>query len=84
MSTILIFPGQGSQRIGMASDFFGAHQEAREVFEEASETLNLDMARLCFSDNGQLNLTEFTQPAILTAEIAMFRSLEAINSSMEP
>ena len=77
MSTIIVFPGQGSQRIGMASDFYDAHQEARDVFEEASEALNLDMARLCFSENEQLHLTEYTQPSILTAEIAMLRSLEA-------
>ena len=77
MSTIIVFPGQGSQRIGMASDFFDAHQEARDVFEEASEALNLDMARLCFSENEQLHLTEYTQPSILTAEIAMLRCLEA-------
>jgi len=77
MSTIIVFPGQGSQRIGMASDFYDAHQEARDVFEEASETLNLDMARLCFSENEQLHLTEYTQPSILTAEIAMLRSLES-------
>ena len=77
MSTIIIFPGQGSQRIGMASDFYDAHQEARDVFEEASDTLNLDMARLCFTENEQLHLTEYTQPSILTAEIAMLRSLEA-------
>ena len=76
MSTIIVFPGQGCQRVGMASDFYDAHQAARDVFEEASETLNLDVARLCFSENEPLHLTEYTQPCILTAEIAMFRSLE--------
>ena len=77
MSTIIVFPGQGSQRIGMAADFFEQHAEARSVFEEASDALNLDMKHLCFEENDRLNLTEFTQPAIVTAEIAMLRSLEA-------
>ena len=75
MSTIIVFPGQGSQRVGMAADFFEAHAEARAVFEEASDALNLDVAKLCFEENNQLHLTEFTQPAIVTAEIAMFRAL---------
>ena len=77
MSTIIVFPGQGSQRVGMAADFYEANAQARAVFDEASEALNLDMARLCFEENDLLNLTEFTQPAIVTAEIAMFRSLTA-------
>ena len=77
MSTIIVFPGQGSQHVGMAQDFFEAHAPARQVFEEASDALNLDMAKLCFEDNDQLHLTAFTQPAILTAEIAMFRALES-------
>ena len=77
MTSIIVFPGQGSQRIGMASDFYEQHSEARLVFTEASDALNFDIARLCFDDNDQLNLTEFTQPAIVTAEIAMLRTLEA-------
>ena len=77
MSTIIVFPGQGSQRTGMASDFYEAHAEARSVFEEASEALNLDMATLCFEEDDRLNLTEYTQPAIVTAEIAMYRSLQS-------
>ncbi len=77
MTSIIVFPGQGSQRIGMASDFYEQHDVARQVFTEASDALNFDIARLCFEENDQIHLTEFTQPAIVTAEIAMLRTLEA-------
>ncbi len=75
MSTVIVFPGQGSQKNGMAQDFVEAYPAARRVFEEASDALNLDVARLCFEDDNRLNLTEFTQPAIVTAEIAMWTVL---------
>lgn len=77
MSIVIVFPGQGSQRTGMAQDFFEASPVARDVFAEASTALNMDVARLCFEEDDRLNLTEFTQPAILTAEIAMWRTLES-------
>ncbi len=77
MSEIIVFPGQGAQRNGMARDFHEQYPEARAVFAEASEALDLDVAALCFEEDVRLNLTEYTQPAILTAEIAMFRVLMA-------
>ena len=61
----------------MARDFCDQFATSRAVFAEASEALSLDVASLCFSEDPRLDLTEFTQPAILTAEIAMFRALEA-------
>ncbi|MSP63126.1 MAG: ACP S-malonyltransferase [Myxococcales bacterium] len=73
----IIFPGQGSQRAGMASDFHAQMPAARAVFDEASEALGIDVAALCFQEDPRLDLTEFTQPAILTAEIAMYRGLTA-------
>ena len=60
----------------MARDFHGRFAASREAFEEASEALGLDVAALCFEDDVRLDQTEFTQPAILTAEIAMMRALE--------
>lgn len=71
----VVFPGQGSQRPGMAADFCGNFSVSREVFAEVGEALGLDMVRLCSGEDPRLALTEFTQPAILTAEIAMFRAL---------
>ena len=72
----VVFPGQGSQRVGMAKDFCASFPAAKAVFDEASEALGLDLAAVCFQEDPRLDLTEFTQPAILTAEIAMLRALQ--------
>jgi [acyl-carrier-protein] S-malonyltransferase/trans-AT polyketide synthase/acyltransferase/oxidoreductase domain-containing protein len=61
----------------MARDFFDASARARDVFAEASEAISLDLAALCFGDDARLDLTEYTQPALVTAELAMLRVLEA-------
>ena len=60
----------------MARDFHSRFVPSRLVFAEASDALGLDVAALCFEDDARLDRTEFTQPAILTAEIAMLRALE--------
>jgi len=73
-----VFPGQGSQRPGMGKDFYEALHVARTTFEEASDALGWDVAALCFGEDERLNLTEYTQPCILTTEIAMFRSLQTM------
>lgn len=74
--TTVVFPGQGSQRPGMARDFVERFQASGRVFDEASDALGLDLRALCFEDDARLGLTEYAQPAILTAEIAMWRGLE--------
>ncbi len=60
-----IFPGQGSQFVGMGKDFYENSQIAKEMFEEASDILKLDMKDLLFNENSKLQQTEFAQPAIL-------------------
>jgi len=75
-TTVLVFPGQGSQRVGMAQDFCAEFPESAAVFDEASEALSLDLRALC-GDDSRLSLTEYTQPAILVAEVAMSRALTA-------
>jgi [acyl-carrier-protein] S-malonyltransferase len=77
-STIaLLFPGQGSQSIGMGKDLFDKYPVARQTFEEADDALGYKLSQLCFDDpEDQLRLTEITQPAILTASIAALRVLE--------
>jgi [acyl-carrier-protein] S-malonyltransferase len=72
----VVFPGQGSQRPGMARDFYDRFAVSREVFAEASDALGYSVAQLCFGNDPRLDRTEFTQPAILAAEIAMLRALE--------
>jgi [acyl-carrier-protein] S-malonyltransferase len=73
----LIFPGQGSQIIGMGKDLAEKYPVARETFEEADEALGYKLSHICFEGpEDQLRLTEITQPAILTASIAALRVLQ--------
>jgi [acyl-carrier-protein] S-malonyltransferase/trans-AT polyketide synthase/acyltransferase/oxidoreductase domain-containing protein len=74
----VVFPGQGAQRSGMGKDFYDGIRLSRETYEEASEAVGWDIAAMCFGEDEYLNLTEFTQPCILTTEIAMLRGLQAL------
>jgi len=70
------FPGQGSQAVGMGRAFHEASPAARAVFEEASDALGLDIAKLCFEGpESDLQLTANTQPAVLTVSVAGARIL---------
>src|SRR5271154_6911574 len=72
-----IFPGQGSQAVGMSKDLAEKYPIARQTFEEADEALGYKLSQLCFEGpEEQLRLTEITQPAILTASIAALRVLQ--------
>src|SRR5246500_3496430 len=72
-----IFPGQGSQAVGMGKDLAGKYPIARQTFEEADEALGYKLSQVCFEGpEEQLRLTEITQPAILTVSIAALRVLE--------
>ncbi|OGE24219.1 MAG: [acyl-carrier-protein] S-malonyltransferase [Candidatus Dadabacteria bacterium RBG_19FT_COMBO_40_33] len=72
-----VFPGQGSQYVGMGQDLYKEFPTARRTFEESSEVLGLDMAKLCFEgDSKDLRLTENTQPAILTVSVAAWLVLD--------
>ncbi|GBC80123.1 Malonyl CoA-acyl carrier protein transacylase [bacterium HR09] len=69
----LLFPGQGSQAVGMGADLFQRYPEAREVFAQADEALGEKLSELCFSGPEEaLRLTRNTQPAILTVSLAVF------------
>ncbi len=75
----VLFPGQGSQSVGMGKLFFDEFSVVRETFEEASDILNLNVNKLIFEDpKSQLNLTMFTQPALLTVSTAYYRFLNDI------
>ena len=74
---IFVFPGQGSQYSGMGKDWFANFSKAKETYEEASDSLGIDVAKLCFEGSDEeLSQTANTQPALLTTSVAMFRSLE--------
>jgi [acyl-carrier-protein] S-malonyltransferase len=73
----LIFPGQGSQAVGMGKDLAEKYPVARQTFEAADDALGYRLSQLCFEGpEDQLRLTEVTQPAILTASVAALRVLE--------
>jgi [acyl-carrier-protein] S-malonyltransferase len=75
---VFLFPGQGSQFVGMGADLSRSFPEAKRVFEEASEALGFDLARLCFlGPEEELVKTKNTQPAILTHSVAALRALAA-------
>jgi [acyl-carrier-protein] S-malonyltransferase len=73
----LLFPGQGSQSVGMGKDLYDNYPNARKTFDEADDVLGYKLSQLCFEGpEDQLRLTEITQPAILTVSIAALRALE--------
>ena len=77
MKTAFLFPGQGSQAIGMGKDLTEKYSIAKQTFEEADDALGLKISQLCFEGpEDQLRLTENTQPAILTASVAAWRVLQ--------
>lgn len=71
-----MFPGQGAQYIGMAKDFYDAYPVSREAFETASRITGLNLESLCFEENEKIHITEYTQIAMLAAEIAILRVVE--------
>ncbi|MGO2883855.1 MAG: ACP S-malonyltransferase [Psychrobacter celer] len=71
----MIFPGQGSQVVGMTSELADIYPEIRETFTEASAALGEDLWAIC-QDEEKLNQTQYTQPALLTASIAIWRILQ--------
>lgn len=73
----VVFPGQGAQKKGMARDFIEAYSEAADVFKTADQILDFDVYEICHGDGDLLNQTNYTQPCIITAEIAMYRALQA-------
>ena len=71
-----IFPGQGAQACGMGQDFYEQTETGKRIFDKATELMGFSMPKLCFEENDRLDITEYTQAAMVTASIAMMRVLE--------
>ncbi len=74
--TVYMFPGQGAQYPGMGKEFYDQYDICKAVFEQASKATGLDIPALCFEENEQLNITEYTQIAMLTVEAAIYMVIE--------
>ena len=66
-----IYPGQGAQKCGMGKDFYEGNEKAQMIFDKASELLEMDVKGLCFEENDKLDITEYTQAAMVTTCLAM-------------
>ena len=76
MKYSLVFPGQGSQAIGMGKEIYNAFPSAKDVFDEADDALSFNLTKLIFEGNeAELTLTKNSQPAIMTVSIAALRAL---------
>jgi [acyl-carrier-protein] S-malonyltransferase len=81
----LVFPGQGSQSVGMGKALCEAYPQLRQVYDEASTVLGYDVSALCFEGPAEkLNLTEHTQPALLVSSIAALRVLQPFWANIPP
>ena len=76
-----VFPGQGSQQLGMLADVAEQYPLIRQTFGEASDALNIDLWKLCQENETELNKTENTQPVLLTASIALWRVWQAFEGA---
>lgn len=74
--TAFIFPGQGAQVCGMGQDFYEQTKTGREIFDRASGLLGFSMPEICFEKNDRLDITEYTQAAMVTTSVAMLRVME--------
>lgn len=74
--TAVIFPGQGAQYVGMAKDFYDSFEDSKKVFDEADDVLDIELKKICFEENDDINKTEYTQPAMVAAEVAIYDHLK--------
>ena len=83
MKIAFLFPGQGAQKCGMGESFYNADVDSKKVYDRASELLGLDIRKLCFEENEEINITEYTQVAMVTTGIAMLKAIEKIGLKVD-
>ena len=71
-----IFPGQGAQKAGMGKDFYENSEAARSFFDQAQKILDFDLKKMCFGEHEELNLTEYTQPCMVSVCLAIVLELK--------
>ena len=74
--TAVIFPGQGAQYVGMAKDFYDSFEDSKAVIDTADSVLDIDLKKICFEENEDINKTEYTQPAMVAAELAIYEHVK--------
>ena len=83
MRAAFIFPGQGSQNIGMGKEIYENFSPASELLQNASDSLKIDFANLLFNENNLINRSEFTQPAIVLNSLMCYLALKQ-SVNLEP
>lgn len=76
-----VFPGQGAQYIGMGKEIINSNSKSKAVFDKAKKLLDFDLEDICFNSEEKINITEYTQPALLTISIAILKAVEDLGVS---
>lgn len=74
--TAFLFPGQGAQYVGMAKDFYDTYPECKEIIDKAAELMDFDLKHVLFEENELINKTEYTQAAMVAAEVCILKAVE--------